>query len=197
MTNKEKYLLMFLAGLIVIAIYWFAIYSPLQDKTVALKSEVQTLNDELTYVYLEYAKKDSYEEETTNARAYIQEVNNRFPAGLTQEAVIYTMKSLEEAIDSLTIQSYTIGDTEVIIQNEEYTSTEEETGYERVVKVPVNVNFQTSYNDYKKILSYIQTYPTHLSLGNMTANSVLDHLNQKKVRFLVPLILSESTTTQE
>lgn len=175
MTNKEKYLLMFLAGIIVIAIYWFALYSPLQDKTAVLKNEVQDLDNELSLISIEYANKETYIEETEQAKEYIESVNTRYPAGLNQEGVIHTMLSLEEAVDSLTIQSYTIGNVEEVLQNDQFISAEEteEESYERVIKVPVNLSVQTSYNDYKKILGYIGDYPTHLSFDNMNINNDL------------------------
>ena len=175
MTSKEKYLLMVLGGIIVIAIYWFALFSPLKDRTATLKNEVQDLNNEMNLLSIEYANKETYIEETQLAREYVDAVNAMYPAGLNQEGVIYTMKSLEEAVDSLNIQSYTIGNIEEVLQNDQLKQGEETDIeiYERIVKIPVSLSVQTTYNDFKKILGYVEDYPTHLSLDNVNINNDL------------------------
>ncbi len=174
MTNKEKYLLMFLGGIIVVAIYWFMIYLPLQEKSRLMGKEIEALREEQTFLALEYANKEVYLSETLEAQNYVQRVNDSFPAGLVQEDIIYIMKTLEDTIDSLTIQTYSIGKEMVVVQNiDEESKTDENTNYEQVIQIPVSVNFETTYNDYKQMLSFIQTYPSKLSVGNMNANSDL------------------------
>ncbi len=170
MTNNEKYLLTFLGGVLIIAVYWFLIYSPLQEETRMLKSEVQEMNEELDYVTLEYMNKDVYLNDIEYANKYIEKINSQFPAGITQEDIIYIMKDLETTVDSLNIQAYTLGEPEVIVQdNMEETSEEEH--YEQVIKIPVNVSFNTTYNDYKKVLEYIEKYPNQLSIEQMDVTS--------------------------
>ncbi len=178
MTSREKNLLIIVASLVLIGLFWFLAYRPLMGNITEINGEITTLNGQLSALKLEYGKKDEFLGEIDRMGEFIDDVNARFPVVVDQETIIKTLIDLENEIESLEIPTYSMSPSSVVITAGEYQDAETgELRYKEVLfKSQVTLDLVMSYADMKKMLAYIRNSEHKLSVNgmNMTSDLVND-----------------------
>ncbi len=178
MTSKEKNLILAVAFIILVGLFWFFLYRPTTQNISKIEREITGLNSQLSELKLEYVNKDKYLDEIDTMTDFIEEINNRYPVYVSQEKVIKTLIDLEEEIETLEIPLYTMEVPKPVISAGEYT--DEETGelnyHETLFKTEVRLDLIMTYADMKKMLTYIRQNEDKLSINgmNMTSDLVND-----------------------
>lgn len=176
MQTREKRLLIVLLVLLVGVVYWFFLFRPIQRKVAQTEAEVNQLSGELNIIRAEYANKQELEQKIEQMKQYNEGISQYFPAFISQERIIYTIKNLEAEIESMKLTGYTMTKPEILLTQGEYVDSETGiTQYQNVfseTKVAFTTN--TSYPDFIKMLEYIQNHDTRLSIENLGANEALD-----------------------
>lgn len=175
MTGKEKNLIIGAVVVLAVILFYFLMYRPINDDIQLVNSEISVLDTELNELTIEYIKKDKYLDEIETMNAYIERVDESFPAYPSQERMIKTMMDLEEAIETLSIQTYSLDIPTSVLTSGEYK--DEETGEvrykERLVQSSSSLNLETSYEDMKKMLNFIRNYDDKLSIEGLQITSDL------------------------
>lgn len=173
MSKKEKNLLFLVAAVALFAVFWFLLYTPLDNKVSAKELEVQTLTAQLDQIKALYLKKDEYETEIQEMKTYIDTVETKFPGDMTQEMIIYTMIKLENAIDGLKIPGYSLYPEVVLASDGEYIPENSETPAfkENFIEVSTELTLSTSYDQLKAMLRFFKESEMELSLKNLSLTS--------------------------
>lgn len=173
MSKKEKNLLYLVAAVALFAVFWFLLYTPLENKVSSKKIEVQTLTAQLDQIKALYLKKDEYETEIQEMKAYIEKVETKFPGDMTQEMIIYTMIKLENSIEGLKIPGYSLYPEVVLASDGEYIPENSETpAYkENFIEVGTEMSLSTTYDQLKAMLRFFKDSEMELSLKNLNLTS--------------------------
>lgn len=176
MTKKEKNLLVLVAAIAIFAVFWFLLYTPLEKKVTAKKADVDSLTAQLDQIKALYLNKETYEAEIADMKAYISEVETKFPGDMTQEMIIYTMIKLENAIPNLKIPGYALYPAVVLASDGEYMPENSETPAfkENFIEVGTELTLETSYDDLKAMLRFFKDSEIELSLKNLTLTNNLE-----------------------
>lgn len=197
MTDKEKKLLLSLGLILVVVLYYFTLYKPIEAKRKNLLNEFNQLDSQLTVYQMEYLNKDNLLEQIKEKEDFIAEVEKELPADLTQEMIIYVMKDIETQIESLSIPNYSIG-TKTLVASDGQTidpNTSAVVFSDNLISVPVTLEVNLNYADYKKLLTMIRDYPQKLSITQMNVSSDLTE-NTVNTSFLMNFygLMSEGRT---
>lgn len=176
MTAKDRNLIIVVLSLIILVVFWFLFYNPMKDKITVIEGEIASSNQILSNLTLEFNKKNQYLEEIENMTSYIDLVDSKFPADITQEMIISSMLKIEREIESLSVTEYSMSLPNIVLSSVENvdetvvaSSIKEEL---QEVKVPLSL--EMTYPDLKKMLTYIRNFKTRLSIENLNVASNLE-----------------------
>lgn len=99
MKDSDKKILLFVLGAAIFALTYFAVFTPLNEKTDTLKVENQTLSDEVAYLQKLMDNKEFYVSETDRMNAEIDGIKAQFPSELHPEDEIYYASNSETKYD--------------------------------------------------------------------------------------------------
>lgn len=164
-SDKEKKMLLYLAGLLV-AIFSFQFgFSPMQDENFELESQVSTLKMEVSQLQMKVGKQQEYEEQTAQAKQDTEELLSQFPANLQAEDSILYASELEKAY-KMKISNVSLGEASVAYgaetavegdsESTEATSAISTLGGRVLYKLPLTMDYTSTYADFKKCMEYIQ-----------------------------------------
>jgi len=177
MTSKEKNLIYGAVVIVLVLVFWYLLYQPINTKIVVAKGELNQLNTELNLLATEYTNKSTYLDEINEMEIFIAEVEEKFPSLVPQEKIIYVMKTIENEIESLTLNQYNIALAQSIVDVGENINpdTKEVTYNESLLETKVSLSIDVTYADIKKLLAYIAAYDEKLSVTGLIMTSDLEN----------------------
>ena len=108
MSTRDKKLLIILAGVAVLALTYFFVFSPQADKRDQLKSENMNLKSQYNELSVLAAKADEYTQKTQDMSAEMENVYNNFPSYLQIENGIMDAVEIEKSTNTH-ISELTVG----------------------------------------------------------------------------------------
>ncbi len=109
MSTRDKKLLIILAGVAVLALTYFFVFSPQADKREQLQIENTNLKSQYSQLSALAAKADDYTEETQNMSDDMQKIYDNFPSYLQTENGIMDAVAIEKSTNT-TISELTVSD---------------------------------------------------------------------------------------
>ena len=177
LSNRDKKLLMILAGVLLVALSYFMVFSPKSAEYSALKTQTSNLESSLAELEKLEAKRGEYEEEIEKMSAKIKDLTAEFPADTKDEDGIffgYTMESKE--VKDLHYSSIALGNPEVVVVTTvpaegtgETTETETVSEY-TMFRSRNSFIYKASYEALKKSLLAINKSTDKVTVQSMNAS---------------------------
>lgn len=153
-TQKEKKVLLYVAGILSIVLAYVLVVAPGNEKRAELKAESEALMAELEQAEQHAEMQEYYEQETVTMQTRIDEVLAEFPADIKEETAIMYADMLENKSD-IHIPSISIGANNLL-----YTlgqdSGETANGGVSLYGTQVGYSFTVPYDDMKQVVRTIQ-----------------------------------------
>ena len=197
-SEKDKYLLTGLLGVLFLIIAWFFIVSPLREKTDSIKMEnIQLKSTAETYQAV-YSRKEEYEQGVLTLQDTQQTIIDKYPVNISREDEIMFLANLENyfpedvAVESITMSDVeevvpesTMNDAAIIAENTDATENEQAeqaadttapatdgTDVQDVLphlyKMPVNFSFRCTYAGAKDMIAYLYQQGDTKSIENIS-----------------------------
>ncbi len=197
MSARDKKLLIVLAGVVILALSYFFVFTPQMDK----KEELEAENDRLTQEYRALsalaANADEYAAQTETMGQEMQEIYDKFPSYLQIEDEIMNVVNLENSTQSI-VSELTIGDpvavdvtatgveggnTDTTDDTENTTDENTEEGSDTTTSQSQNVSSSVMYYQLYDVTSVITFQADYNGMKNMISTLVGDS-NRKTINTL-------------
>lgn len=167
MLNNEqtKLIVILLAVVMLFFSYQFG-FSRYNDKTAAVNEENKTLKEKQDELQGLVDKQTIYEDGIKKYSELIEELTDKYGAGISIDKIIMFLVSLEKESD-MEISSATLGTETLILNAENIPSDVAEKGVLYAYSVPVSVTYKTTYEGYKKCMTYINEYEERMNVTDL------------------------------
>lgn len=205
LTEKDKNLLLILAVIAAFCLPLVLLVQPAMNKCEALTHEISELQSRKSYLDQIVAAGSTYQEEAENIAVKKEELMNRFPSDIPQEASLLFMDNTEK---KLPISLYQVGFGEDVAMQMTSAPTQEaidqveaDTGDVTDDSVYADITSQTAvtsgltgiststdfsytagYEEFKEFLDYIENYNDRMVITSLTASYAMD-MNQVNGNF--------------
>ena len=195
MSNRDKMMLFIFGAILIVAAAYFLVFAKMNERKDTLKTENETLSQEVQKLETMEAQKDSVLEETRKTQLDVAEVLGKFPAEVRTENAIYDLNDMYESISDVKIQSESFNMNQIFYQqgavsdgsastdatttgdktaksnpasvNDVITAAADYTGY----RSTVNVTFTTTYDSLKKVVNFINESKNRMTISEISATA--------------------------
>lgn len=179
LSKKDQCLLIGLLGAIFLFVAWYFVYTPLQEKTVALETENVALKAKADLYQSINANLPKYEEGIVEYEQQIAEIGNRYPVHISREDEIMFLANMENVYSNdLAVENITMSAVVEVVADSvapeaapapetvaeaaaDATAAAAPAEPEVVIpevhlyKQPVNYSFRCTYNGAKDMITYV------------------------------------------
>lgn len=164
-SNRDKKLLLVLAGVLVFVITIFLIFNPARERNEALKAEIAQLEAKVAELEQLEAEKATYEAEIKNMGQEIEKLTKEFPADTKEEDAVFFAHNMEQDIEGdLSISAVTMGNPEPIVSasgnGSEYTMNLTKNSYV----------YSADYKAMKNFIKEINAHTDKVTIQSMNAS---------------------------
>lgn len=165
-SNRDKKLLLILAGVLAIVASFFLIFSPAREHNDVLKTEnaqLQARVDEL--VKLE-ADKGTYQAEIEKMGKEIKDLTTEFPSDTKEEDAVFFAHNMEQNVaGDMTISAVTMGNAEAVV------SASDNSGSEYTLNLTRNgYVYNANYEALKNFIKTINSQKDKITINSMDAS---------------------------
>lgn len=205
LTEKDKNLLLILAVIAAFCLPLVLLVQPAMNKCEALTREISELQSRKSYLDQIVAAGSTYQEEAENIAVKKEELMNRFPSDIPQEASLLFMDNTEKKIP---ISLYQVGfgedvamqmtsaptqeaidqveaDTGDVTDDSVYADTTSQTAVTlglTGISTSTDFSYTAGYEEFKEFLDYIENYNDRMVITSLTASYAMD-MNQVNGNF--------------
>ena len=205
LTEKDKNLLLILAVIAAFCLPLVLLVQPAMNKCEALTREISELQSRKSYLDQIVAAGSTYQEEAENIAVKKEELMNRFPSDIPQEASLLFMDNTEK---KLPISLYQVGfgedvamqmtsaptqeaidqveaDTGDVTDDSVYADTTSQTAVASGltgISTSTDFSYTAGYEEFKEFLDYIENYNDRMVITSLTASYAMD-MNQVNGNF--------------
>lgn len=205
LTEKDKNLLLILAVIAAFCLPLVLLVQPAMNKCEALTREISELQSRKSYLDQIVAAGSTYQEEAENIAVKKEELMNRFPSDIPQEASLLFMDNTEK---KLPISLYQVGfgedvamqmtsaptqeaidqveaDTGDVTDDSVYADTTSQTAVTlglTGISTSTDFSYTAGYEEFKEFLDYIENYNDRMVITSLTASYAMD-MNQVNGNF--------------
>lgn len=205
LTEKDKNLLLILAVIAAFCLPLVLLVQPAMNKCEALTREISELQSRKSYLDQIVAAGSTYQEEAENIAVKKEELMNRFPSDIPQEASLLFMDNTEK---KLPISLYQVGfgedvamqmtsaptqeaidqveaDTGDVTDDSVYADTTSQTAVTSGltgISTSTDFSYMAGYEEFKEFLDYIENYNDRMVITSLTASYAMD-MNQVNGNF--------------
>lgn len=205
LTEKDKNLLLILAVIAAFCLPLVLLVQPAMNKCEALTREISELQSRKSYLDQIVAAGSTYQEEAENITVKKEELMNRFPSDIPQEASLLFMDNTEK---KLPISLYQVGfgedvamqmtsaptqeaidqveaDTGDVTDDSVYADTTSQTAVTSGltgISTSTDFSYTAGYEEFKEFLDYIENYNDRMVITSLTASYAMD-MNQVNGNF--------------
>lgn len=205
LTEKDKNLLLILAVVAAFCLPLVLLVQPAMNKCEALTREISELQSRKSYLDQIVAAGSTYQDEAENIAVKKEELMNRFPADIPQEASLLFMDNTEK---KLPISLYQVGfgedvarqmtsaptqeaidqveaDTGDVTDDSVYADTTSQTAVTSGltgISTSTDFSYTAGYEEFKEFLEYIENYNDRMVITSLTASYAMD-MNQVNGNF--------------
>lgn len=205
LTEKDKNLLLILAVIAAFCLPLVLLVQPAMNKCEALTHEISELQSRKSYLDQIVAAGSTYQEEAENIAVKKEELMNRFPSDIPQEASLLFMDNTEKKIP---ISLYQVGfgedvamqmtsaptqeaidqveaDTGDVTDDSVYADTTSQTAVTSGltgISTSTDFSYTAGYEEFKEFLDYIENYNDRMVITSLTASYAMD-MNQVNGNF--------------
>ena len=205
LTEKDKNLLLILAVIAAFCLPLVLLVQPAMNKCEALTREISELQSRKSYLDQIVAAGSTYQEEAENITVKKEELMNRFPSDIPQEASLLFMDNTEKKIP---ISLYQVGfgedvamqmtsaptqeaiaqveaDTGDVTDDSVYADTTSQTAVTpglTGISTSTDFSYTAGYEEFKEFLDYIENYNDRMVITSLTASYAMD-MNQVNGNF--------------
>lgn len=205
LTEKDKNLLLILAVIAAFCLPLVLLVQPAMNKCEALTHEISELQSRKSYLDQIVAAGSTYQEEAENIAVKKEELMNRFPSDIPQEASLLFMDNTEKKIP---ISLYQVGfgedvamqmtsaptqeaidqveaDTGDVTDDSVYADTTSQTAVTlglTGISTSTDFSYTAGYEEFKEFLDYIENYNDRMVITSLTASYAMD-MNQVNGNF--------------
>ena len=205
LTEKDKSLLLILAVIAAFCLPLVLLVQPAMNKCEALTREISELQSRKSYLDQIVAAGSTYQEEAENIAVKKEELMNRFPSDIPQEASLLFMDNTEK---KLPISLYQVGfgedvamqmtsaptqeaidqveaDTGDVTDDSVYADTTSQTAVTSGltgISTSTDFSYTAGYEEFKEFLDYIENYNDRMVITSLTASYAMD-MNQVNGNF--------------
>lgn len=205
LTEKDKNLLLILAVIAAFCLPLVLLVQPAMNKCEALTREISELQSRKSYLDQIVAAGGTYQEEAENIAVKKEELMNRFPSDIPQEASLLFMDNTEK---KLPISLYQVGfgedvamqmtsaptqeaidqveaDTGDVTDDSVYADTTSQTAVTSGltgISTSTDFSYTAGYEEFKEFLDYIENYNDRMVITSLTASYAMD-MNQVNGNF--------------
>ena len=205
LTEKDKNLLLILAVIAAFCLPLVLLVQPAMNKCEALTREISELQSRKSYLDQIVAACSTYQEEAENIAVKKEELMNRFPSDIPQEASLLFMDNTEK---KLPISLYQVGfgedvamqmtsaptqeaidqveaDTGDVTDDSVYADTTSQTAVTSGltgISTSTDFSYTAGYEEFKEFLDYIENYNDRMVITSLTASYAMD-MNQVNGNF--------------
>ena len=205
LTEKDKNLLLILAVIAAFCLPLVLLVQPAMNKCEALTREISELQSRKSYLDQIVAAGSTYQEEAENIAVKKEELMNRFPSDIPQEASLIFMDNTEKKIP---ISLYQVGfgedvamqmtsaptqeaidqveaDTGDVTDDSVYADTTSQTAVTSGltgISTSTDFSYTAGYEEFKEFLDYIENYNDRMVITSLTASYAMD-MNQVNGNF--------------
>ena len=205
LTEKDKNLLLILAVIAAFCLPLVLLVQPAMNKCEALTREISELQSRKSYLDQIVAAGSTYQEEAENIAVKKEELMNRFPSDIPQEASLLFMDNTEK---KLPISLYQVGfgedvamqmtsaptqeaidqveaDTGNVTDDSVYADTTSQTAVTSGltgISTSTDFSYTAGYEEFKEFLDYIENYNDRMVITSLTASYAMD-MNQVNGNF--------------
>lgn len=205
LTEKDKNLLLILAVIAAFCLPLVLLVQPAMNKCEALTHEISELQSRKSYLDQIVAAGSTYQEEAENIAVKKEELMNRFPSDIPQEASLLFMDNTEK---KLSISLYQVGfgedvamqmtsaptqeaidqveaDTGDVTDDSVYADTTSQTAVTSGltgISTSTDFSYTAGYEEFKEFLDYIENYNDRMVITSLTASYAMD-MNQVNGNF--------------
>lgn len=205
LTEKDKNLLLILAVIAAFCLPLVLLVQPAMNKCEALTREISELQSRKSYLDQIVAAGSTYQEEAENIAVKKEELMNRFPSDIPQEASLLFMDNIEK---KLPISLYQVGfgedvamqmtsaptqeaidqveaDTGDVTDDSVYADTTSQTAVTlglTGISTSTDFSYTAGYEEFKEFLDYIENYNDRMVITSLTASYAMD-MNQVNGNF--------------
>lgn len=166
-SEREKKLLSILAILIVLALPYFLIISPLINATADVRAEVMNLEAEYEELITLQEKSSVYQNATADYQERIEELLHNFPAELAQESTLMFISNAENLFH-VSLYQIAFGEVTDMTEFMEAADIDKYT----VKSVSTSFTYHASYYDFKRFINYIEQYQERMVITDLTASYI-------------------------
>lgn len=180
-SDRDKRLIYIVLSLAIVFCAWFFGYRKLTDLNTKLDADIKALNTEYNRLRIIKEKIPTYEADTKFNNEQYDAILAKFDTGFSQEYSIMFIKELEEKVDAWVSQAglaqtqniYNFG--KITSSNPKSNGTAYVTDYQGY-ETTLTLSYQTSYEHFKDLIKYINSYKYKCSIGtiSMSYNSDTD-----------------------
>lgn len=189
MSNRDKMMLFIFGAILIVAAAYFLVFAKMNERKDTLKTENETLSQEVQKLETMEAQKDSVLEETRKTQLDVAEVLGKFPAEVRTENAIYDLNDMYESISDVKIQSESFNMNQIFYQqgavSDGSASTDTATDASGTTEKsnPASVAAITSDTPVNDVITAAADYTGYRSTVNVTFTSTYDSL-KKVVDFI-------------
>lgn len=189
MSNRDKMMLFIFGAILIVAAAYFLVFAKMNERKDTLKTENETLSQEVQKLETMEAQKDSVLEETRKTQLDVADVLGKFPAEVRTENAIYDLNDMYESISDVKIQSESFNMNQIFYQqgavSDGSASTDTATDASGTTEKsnPASVAAITSDTPVNDVITAAADYTGYRSTVNVTFTSTYDSL-KKVVDFI-------------
>ncbi len=188
MSNRDKMMLFIFGAILIVAAAYFLVFAKMNERKDTLKTENETLSQEVQKLETMEAQKDSVLEETRKTQLDVAEVLGKFPAEVRTENAIYDLNDMYESISDVKIQSESFNMNQIFYQqgavSDGSASADATTTGDKTAKSnPASVAAITSDTPVNDVITAAADYTGYRSTVNVTFTTTYDSL-KKVVNFI-------------
>lgn len=186
LNGKNKKILMIIVPLLIIFIFYFAIYKPIVSRGETLKGRIEEMQRKMDTKDFNYKDKAKIEQEIQKLKDENAEILNNYPAVLTQEHSFRFLLDVEKYVQNIRVRDISFSKVTPFGENSEEKSGDE-AGQENKAKSSeenekpkkdgeeifissIDFTVKTDYKGLKKLLKYIDDYENKIVVEQISVN---------------------------
>lgn len=161
--KQSRILITVLVAVGILVAYKFG-YTPISEKADEVIAENEELSGKLAELEEVRENEGQYRAELNDALAGIEDIKQRFAAGITPQKSIMMVRELEMAAD-MDIDNVSFNDTENV-----FTASFPNEAGEPIIanKSVLAISYKTSYEGFKKCMDFINSYGDYMNVESFT-----------------------------
>ena len=168
--SKEINLIKGLLGVVIAALVWMFVASPIKDKKEALAAENETLKVTKEEYEAINAQKAKYEEGMSSLKMEREELLEYYPSGMLREDEIMYWANMERAnAGQLALETIAMDNLQEVIVGEPPAEGEEGATQLHLYRAPVNYGFKSTYDGLKGMINFVFAQNDKKSIEGVTA----------------------------